>query len=86
MARRSISIEEKIERQKQVEFQAKDKYAAALAELDRLQQKKNELQNKELIKAIEKSGRSFDEIMAFLKDDQEQADCPSRVNFLGSSQ
>ncbi len=52
-------------------FQAKDKYDAALAELDRLQQKKNEIQNKELIKAIEKSGRSFDEIMAFLKDGQE---------------
>ncbi len=52
-------------------FQAKDKYDAALAELDRLQQKKNELQNKELIKAIEKSDRSFDEIMAFLKDEKE---------------
>ena len=70
MSRRSISIEEKIERQKQVVFQAKDKYDAALAELDRLQQKKNEMRNKELIKAIEKSDRSFDEIMAFLKDDQ----------------
>ena len=71
MARRTISIEEKIERQKKIVFQAKDKYDAALAELDRLQQKKNELQNKELIKAIEKSDRSFDEIMAFLKDEKE---------------
>ena len=71
MARRSISIEEKIERQKKIVFQAKDKYDAALAELDRLQQKKKALQNEDLIIAMEKSECSFDEIMAFLKDEQE---------------
>lgn len=66
MARRSISIDEKIEQQKKIVFNLKDKYEAALAELDRLQQKRIELKNKELLKAIENSNRSFDEIMAFL--------------------
>jgi ATP phosphoribosyltransferase regulatory subunit HisZ len=66
MARRSISIDEKIEQQKKIVFNLKDKYEAALAELDKLQQKRIELKNKELLKAIENSSRSFDEIMAFL--------------------
>ena len=68
MARRSISIDEKIEQQKKVVFQLKDRYDAALAELDRLQQKRNELRNKELLKAIESSDRTYDEIIAFLKN------------------
>ena len=50
-------------------FQLKDRYDAALAELDRLQQKRNELRNKELLKAIETSDRSYDEIIAFLKNE-----------------
>ncbi len=69
MARRTISIDEKIERQKQLVFALKDKYEAALAELDRLQQKRNELRNKELLKAIECSKRSYDEILTFLNSD-----------------
>ena len=46
-----------------------DSLFAALAELDRLQQKRNELRNKELLKAIETSDRSYDEIIAFLKNE-----------------
>lgn len=58
MARRSISLDEKIERQKQIVFQMKDKYDAAVAELDRLQQKRNELRNKELLKAVAASKKN----------------------------
>ena len=72
MARRSISIDEKIEQQKKVVFQLKDRYDAALAELDRLQQKRNELRNKELLKAIESSDRTYDENIAFLKNEDEE--------------
>ena len=43
MAGRSISIDEKIERQKEITFALKDKYEAAVAELDALIQKKKEL-------------------------------------------
>ena len=72
MARRSISKKKKIEQQKKVVFQLKDRYDAALAELDRLQQKRNELRNKELLKAIESSDRTYDEIIAFLKNEDEE--------------
>lgn len=71
MARRSIFLDEKIERQKQIVFQMKDKYDAAVAELDRLQQKRNELRNKELLKAVAASKKTYDEIMAFLSSDKE---------------
>lgn len=70
--RRTISIDEKIEQQKKVVFQIKDKYDAALAELDRLQQKRNELRSKELLKAVEASDRTYDEIIAFLKNEDEE--------------
>lgn len=76
MARRSIFIDEKIERQKEITFALKDKYEAAVAELDALIQKKKELQNKELLKVIQNSKRSTEEIIAFLEgknvgDDEE---------------
>ena len=76
MARRSISMDEKIERQKEITFALKDKYEAAVAELDALIQKKKELQNKERLKAIQNSNRSTEEIIAFLEgknvgDDEE---------------
>ena len=61
MAGRSISIDEKIERQKEITFALKDKYEATVAELDALIQKK-----KELLKAIQNSKRSTEEIIAFL--------------------
>lgn len=66
MARRTITIEEKIKNQKEVVFRLKDKYDAAVEVLNRLIQKKKELDNKELMKAIEKSDRTTEEIIAFL--------------------
>ena len=69
MARARITIEEKIERQKEVVSKIKDKYDAALDELDRLMQKRNELRRKELLEAFEKSERTYDEIMEFLLKD-----------------
>jgi hypothetical protein len=72
MARRSISIEEKIERQKEVVATAKDKYDAALNELSILVKKKQDLQGKELLNAFVNSEKSLDEILAFMsgkKDD-----------------
>ena len=64
--RRTISLDEKIEKAHEVVFQTKDKYDAAVEELNKLLQKKQELQRKELLKAIETSPRSYDEIIKFL--------------------
>lgn len=66
MARRSITIDEKIEKQKEITFALKDKYEVAVAKLDDLIQKKKAMQKDELIKAIENSDKSIEEIMAFV--------------------
>lgn len=60
------TIDERIEKQKEVVSRIKERYDAELQTLEELMQKRDELRNKELLKAIEASGRSFEEIMKFL--------------------
>ena len=67
--RRTIPLDEKIEKAQTAVFQAMDKYDAAVEELNKLQKKKLELQKQELLKAIEESSKSYEEIMAFLVRD-----------------
>lgn len=67
--RRTIPLDEKIEKAQAAVFQAKDKYDAAVEELNKLQKEKLELQKQELLKAIEESAKSYEEIMAFLVGD-----------------
>ena len=69
MARRSISIEEKIQQQKEVVSKAKDKYEAALGELEKLMKKRDEIRSKELLEAFAASSKSYDEIMTFLHEE-----------------
>ena len=64
--RRTITLDEKIEKAQQAVFQAKDKYDSAMEDLNKLQKKKQELQKQELLKAIEAIPRSYDEIIRFL--------------------
>lgn len=66
MARRSIPIEEKIEKQKEVVAKAKMKYDAALDELKILMKKKQEMEGKELLDAFVNSEKSLEEILAFM--------------------
>ena len=73
MARRSISIDEKIKKQKEVVASTKDKYDAAVNELNLLIKKKQDLQGKELLNAFVNSDKNLDEILAFMsgkKDDE----------------
>ena len=72
MARRKLSIDDKIEQQKLAVSKAKDRYEAELEELNQLMKKRDELRNKELLQAIEQSKRSFVEIMDFLSTDDSQ--------------
>lgn len=72
MARRKISIDDKIEQQKLVVSKAKDRYEAELEQLNQLMKKQDELHNKELLQAIKQSNRSFEEIMDFLRTDDFQ--------------
>lgn len=68
MGRRSISIDEKIKRQKEMVAIAKDKYEAELNELNLLIKKKQDLQGKELLNAFVNSEKSLDEILAFMSE------------------
>lgn len=70
MARRTITIDEKIDKAQAEVIKAKEKYEAAINELKELQEKKKEIQSKELMAAFQESSRSYDEIMAFLKSEQ----------------
>lgn len=72
MARRKLSIDDKIEQQKLAVSKAKDRYEAKLEELNQLMKKRDELRNKELLQAIEQSKRSFEEIMDFFSTDDSQ--------------
>ena len=69
MARRTITIDEKIEKAQAEVIKAKEKYEAAINELKELQERKKEIQSKELMNAFQESSRSYDEIMAFLKSE-----------------
>lgn len=71
MARRSISIDEKIKAQKEVVVIAKDKYESALNELNLLIKKKQDLQGKELLNAFVNSDKSLDEILTFMSGKNE---------------
>lgn len=72
MARRKLSIDNKIEQQKLVVSKTKDRYEAELEQLNQLMKKRDELRNKELLQAIEQSKRSFEEIIDFLNTDDPQ--------------
>jgi cell fate (sporulation/competence/biofilm development) regulator YlbF (YheA/YmcA/DUF963 family) len=69
MARRIITIDEKIERAQKEVIKAKAKYDAAVNELKELQERKKEIQSKELLEAFRESNRSYEEIISFLKSE-----------------
>ena len=57
--RRTISLEEKIEKAQNAVYLAKDKYDAAVEELNQLLKKKREMQRKDIQKALETSTRTY---------------------------
>lgn len=65
MARRSISIDEKIEVQKQTVSKEKDKYEAELEKLEKLMSRRDEVRSKELLTAFANSERTYEEVMEF---------------------
>jgi len=65
--RKTISIDEKIANAKENFEKAKTRYDTAAKELEELQAKQRAIHRNELIQAVEKSGKSYAEIMAFLE-------------------
>lgn len=60
------SIDDKITKAQDAVVRAKTRYEAALADLENLMTKKEEMKKEELYAAISKSSKSYDEIMRFL--------------------
>ena len=71
MARKRLTIDKKIELQKEVVSKAKDKYDAMIEELNKLMQKREEIRRKELMDAFIKSDKTYDEIMKFLSGEED---------------
>ena len=74
MARKTISIEEKIDRQKQLVSKCKSRYETELKELDRLMQIRDEALDKELLAAFRKSGLSHKDVINFMTQHHQQND------------
>ena len=66
MARRVITIDERIEKQTAEVTKVKKKYDEELDKLNTLIEKKKEMERKELLEAFSKSSRTYSEIMDFL--------------------
>ncbi len=68
--RKTITLDEKIEKAQEAVEKTKARYDAAVKELRMLLEKKDAQRKQELLKALESSPRSFDEIMEFLKAEE----------------
>ena len=66
MARRTISLDEKIEKAEAAVLAAKARYDKALDELEKLVTKKKQLEDKRILEAYHESGKTADEIIEFL--------------------
>ena len=64
MARRTITIDEKIDKAEAAVIAAKAKYDAALDELERLVTKRKELDDKRVLEAYHAGGKTADEIVS----------------------
>ena len=71
--RRTISLDEKIEKAESAVIAAKERYDKALDELEKLVTKRKQLEDKRLLEAYHESGKSIEDIIAFLsaKEDGE---------------
>lgn len=72
MARRTISLDEKIEKAEADVIAAKAKYDKALDELERLVAKRKQLDDKRILEAYHASDRKIEEIIAFLQSKGEE--------------
>lgn len=62
-----VSIDEMIKLQEEAVTKAKAKYDAEVGKLKDLLAKRDEIKKKELLSAVEKSNKTYEEIMRFLQ-------------------
>ena len=68
--RKNVSIQDAIMRQEEVVAKAKEKYETEINKLKELYAKRDEEKKEELFEAVEKSGKSYEEIMAYLRGEE----------------
>ena len=66
----NITIDEEIIKQEEQVSKSKAKYDADVKKLKEKKEKKDEMKKRELLEAVEKSSKTFEEIMGFLKGDK----------------
>ena len=74
MARKIISLDEKIEKAEAAVLAAKAKYDKALDELEKLVTKRKQLEDKRILEAYHESDKTADEIVAFLLSNEEESE------------
>ena len=73
MARRTITLEEKIEKAQADVAAAKEKYDKAVDVLEQLLTKRKERDSKLLIEAFAQSKKTLADVLAFLQGDEDQS-------------
>ena len=74
MARRVVTLEEKIEKAQINVAETKAKYDKAVDELEKLLTKRKERDNKQLLKAFSESGKTLAEVIEFLQGNKPPED------------
>lgn len=74
MARRAVTLEEKIEKAQINVAETKVKYDKAVDELEKLLTKRKERDNKQLLEAFSKSEKTLAEVIEFLQGNRPSED------------
>ena len=74
MARRTVSLDDKIEKAEATVISAKAKYDKALDELEKLVAKRKQLDDKRILEAYHSSDKSIEEIIKFLQPEETKED------------
>ena len=72
MARRTVSLDEKIKKAEATVIALKAKYDAALDELEKLVTKKKQLEDKKVLEAYHNGGKTADEIIPFIMSGEDK--------------
>ena len=74
MARRSISLDEKIEKAEAAMLAAKAKYDKAHDEMEKLVTKRKQLDGKKVLEAYHSGNKTAEEIIEFIRSDKPKSD------------
>ena len=74
MARRSISLDEKIEKAEAAMLAAKAKYDKALDEMEKRVTKRKQLDDKKVLEAYHSGNKTAEEIIEFIRSDKPKSD------------